>query len=421
MAAMNWISIGRLISAMAVVMAFLPARGDDWPMFRGQGNGVFHGDLPVDLNTDTKIWHSRLDGHGQSSPVALQGRVYTTATSTPEKSQLKIFCHDLKTGRLEWSTNFSASRVKPADRTTSIAAPTPCLNESRLYALFENGDVAALNHSGELVWRTDLGKHFGELEGNHGQGASPLLTDSGLVVVMDHLGTSYMASLDPENGSLKWKTERETGTAWSSPVIAQVQGSAQIITSASGKIAGYNPENGHKIWEFTNMSGNTTPSPAVAGSWVAMGSSRKNNSRVYQFIDGIPVEAWRAQDAAMGFASPLVIGNQAHFINKSGILFSYELESGQLLKENRLVEDCWASPIANNDYIWFFHQKGSVTVVSREKLQIARENPAVVTLDRDDVIFGAAACDGTLILRHRDGIFGFSQQNSRPDTGNGAE
>ncbi len=379
-------------------------------MFRGEGAGLYQGDLPVVFDSSTLQWHARFEGAGQSSPVIRNSRVYTTSASYPMKSVLKVMCHDLETGECLWTTAAVAGHVEESSPTVSVAAPTPCVDDSSIYALFENGDVMALELDGAVRWRTDLAGLFGPAEGNHGQGASPVLTSAGLVVVMDHLGSSYMVCLDTRTGAVGWKTDRETRTAWSSPVVATVAGVEQVVTSASGRVTGYRVDDGTPLWEMMEITGNTTPSPVIsgAGEWLALGSSRRNNTRLCRFVDGQPEVVWRASETSMGFASPIIAGNQMHVISKAGILYSYALESGELLHETRLMEDCWASPLSNEKLLWFFHQRGGVSVLDIGTGSLVQENPAVIELDRDDVIYGVAAADGKVLMRHRSGILCFS-------------
>jgi hypothetical protein len=43
---------------------------------------------------------------------------------------------------------------------------------------------------------------------------------------------------------------------------------------------------------------------------------------------------------------------------------------------------------------------------------LVKENPAVIELDRDDVIYGVAAADGKVLMRHRSGILCFSPRDA---------
>lgn len=46
----------------------------------------------------------------------------------------------------------------------SRAAPTPVVDEKAIYAFFESGDLIALSHSGETLWKTSLASETNELK-----------------------------------------------------------------------------------------------------------------------------------------------------------------------------------------------------------------------------------------------------------------
>ena len=66
-----------------------------------------------------------------------------------------------------------------------------------------------------------------------GEGASPALYGDALIVNWDHEGQSFIMALEKATGRELWRTDRDEVTSWTTPVVVEHGGSAQIITSAT--------------------------------------------------------------------------------------------------------------------------------------------------------------------------------------------
>ena len=75
----------------------------------------------------------------------------------------------------------------------------------------------------------------------HGEGASPALYGSHLIVNWDHEGASMLHALDKATGQTLWSRPRDEATSWSTPLIVEHQGVRQVIVSATGRIRSYDP------------------------------------------------------------------------------------------------------------------------------------------------------------------------------------
>jgi outer membrane protein assembly factor BamB len=161
----------------------------NWPMFRGNGSSHAIGqELPKSWSNDSLKWKTEIGGIGQSSPVGWKDRLFTASVKGKSKGILVISCFQLRDGTELWTCEQdSATRSEVSDY-SSWAAPTPVVDCKRVYAFFEEGDLFAITHRGEMVWKKDLRGSIGPFEGNHGLGASPILTCKGLVLSLDHEG-----------------------------------------------------------------------------------------------------------------------------------------------------------------------------------------------------------------------------------------
>ena len=144
-----------LISCLFV----LPALGEDWTRFRGpDASGVSSQRVPTTWSDSENLaWRTELPGKGSSSPVVHQGRIYLTAYSgygldaeqpgNREDLLLHVVCLDLESGKIRWDRT-----VEPDEREQEItnriadhgyASPTPCVDDSGVYASFGPSAVVA--------------------------------------------------------------------------------------------------------------------------------------------------------------------------------------------------------------------------------------------------------------------------------------
>ncbi|MFM7831948.1 MAG: PQQ-binding-like beta-propeller repeat protein, partial [Planctomycetaceae bacterium] len=145
------------------------------------------------------------------------------------------------------SSNYSASR----------AAPTPVVDASGVYCFFEGGDVLALSHSGELLWKRDLVAEYGRFQNNHGLGSSPTQTDDLVILNIEHRGPSFLLALQKRTGATVWRSERPSGTSWTSPIVAEFGGELQVIVSSAGSVTGWSPRDGVQLWTVGGLAGNS--------------------------------------------------------------------------------------------------------------------------------------------------------------------
>ena len=107
-----------------------------------------------------------------------------------------LSCYHLSDGATLWTHRHAASTRGEISDYKSRAAPTPEVDDQRVYAFFEEGDLMVLNHDGDIFWERDLRKEYGPFESNHGPGASPTLASTGLILTLDHGGQSWLICLD---------------------------------------------------------------------------------------------------------------------------------------------------------------------------------------------------------------------------------
>ncbi|MDE0089546.1 MAG: PQQ-binding-like beta-propeller repeat protein, partial [Candidatus Poribacteria bacterium] len=89
-----------------------------------------------------------------------------------------------------------------------------------------------------------------------------------IVIVQDHEGPSFIVALDKRTGDKLWKMDRDERTTWTSPIVVEHGGKAQVIVSATNRSRSYDLETGEVLWECGGMTGNVIPTPIAADGFV---------------------------------------------------------------------------------------------------------------------------------------------------------
>lgn len=348
-----------------------------WTEFRNGGSSTSTAEMPVSWSLDNGIaWQIELQGYGQSSPVVLNGRIFVTSVVGPMKDVCQVTCFDLKTGEQIWVWSQDASQKAASNYMASRAAPTPMVDEQGVYAFFESGDLVSINHDGSLKWKRSLTNDYGPFENNHGLGSSPTQTSELVVVNIEHKGPSYLLAVAKRTGENRWKAERPSGSSWTSPIVIQRDGKEQVIVSSAGAVDSYSSADGTKLWSVGGLSGSSVPSPTAVGPYLFVGAripefgsaqeaSRSNLClRINASSEGQQEVVWRASKAVCDYASPVIHGDCAYYLNNVGVLHCVNAVTGETHYTERLGTTCWATPVISGDKVFFFGKDGTTQVIA---------------------------------------------------------
>lgn len=385
-----------------LAVALLAAEPADWPGFRGTGTSLTSAqELPLRWSTEENIaWQTDLPGYGQSSPVVVGSRVYVTAVQGDFKERLHVVAVELGEGKIAWQKEFAGTQKVKDSQYVSKAAPTPAADAAGVYALFESGDLIAMDHAGKLRWQRSLVKEYGKIEGTHGLGSSLAQNKDTLFVLVDHSGQSYLLAVDKKSGKNRWKSDRPQSTSWSTPAVFGSGDEQVVLTSGNGSVVAYAAKTGEKVWRVQGLDGNNVPSPTPAEGLVVIGAQDPNSNLAIRLGGKGDVAqshvAWRARGASSSFGSPLVHRGLVYFVNRTGVVTCLDLKTGKEQWAMRLPGSTWASPLGADDRVYFFTKDGPVVVVAAgPELKKLAENQ----LEVDDRVYGVAAVNGAFVLR----------------------
>lgn len=374
----------------------------EWTEFLGGRRSLPAGaSLPLHWSEERNLaWSAVPAGYGQSSPVVLDDRVFVTSIDGPSKERLILSVYGLEDGKLLWERR--AAPAEPAEVTDMVskAAPTPAVDELGVYTFFETGNVSAFDHSGSLSWERRLTDELGAFGGRHGIGSSLRLCDAGVLVLADHDGPSYLLCLNRTNGKTVWKTDRPSSVAWSTPSIVRRAGIELALVSSQQGLDAYDLSDGMRAWTLDGIEGAMIASPTPMPRGAVTGSSNKGQTAAIRFGEDLkspPETLWRADEAASYFSSPLLHRGRVYMVNKAGVAFCLDAESGAEIWHQRLRGPCWASSCGCGEAVYFFGVDGDVEVF---RAVDAPFKLAENKLREDSRLYGYAVASDRMILRY---------------------
>ena len=295
-----------------------------------------------------------------SSPIIWSNRVFLTGATEKEN---RIFQFDAETGALQWSVVVPGPKP-PAPKTTEdtgLAAPTPVTDGRRVYALFPDGIAAAFDFSGRPIWTRNLGP----LENAYGYAASPALYRDRLLILIDRGdtadGQSRLLALDARTGRELWQVQRPVAGSWTSPVIVEWNGQAQLLTCAAPFVIAYNPLTGTELWRAAGLESDCAPSPILAGTVVVAVAP---NSAVLGIQPGTTNIVWRTSDGVPDAPSPVSDGQRIYLLDPNGTLSCLRQESGQVLWTHDFGDHFYASPTLAGGLLVLLSRKGVVSLLA---------------------------------------------------------
>ena len=426
--------------AIAACSAVVAEGADHWSEFQNGGASVASNDLPVRWSPESGVaWRASLAGYGQSTPVIHGNVIYVTSTSGEQKERLHVEAFDCRSGKRLWSHEARNSSPEKNSSYISRAAPSPACDAAGVIVAFEGGNLIALTPEGRVRWQRDLVADYGPISARHGLSSSLAQNGELAFVWIERKDDPYILALAKSDGKTVWKTTGLGATSWSSPRLVPVGNGEHLVCSASGKLAGFDPQSGRLLWTFDDISNNTscTPMPIGSGRFlIGASDGRGETSGAGAASNGVievkkgqddnfaAAFVWTAKKASSSFGSPVVAGQSAYFVNRAGVLFQLDVESGKQSSTSRLASgSIWATPLVAGDNLYLFGNKGATSVWSISKGKEIAENRLWSEADApqesegssggNQVLYAASVASGQLILRCGDTLYAITSQQDK--------
>ncbi len=357
--------MNRLLLLLVLNVTLLQA--EEWPQFRGP-DGQGHSSqekLPLNWSeTENVRWKVPVPGSGWSSPVVQAGRIWLTSARDEGRS-LRAVCLDLETGKLLHDLEvFRRENPGSINSKNSYASPTALLEGERVFVHYGANGTAAVSTDGKVLWRNRLQYQHG-----HGPGGSPVLFEDLLIVACDGTDVQYLAALDKEDGQIRWKSERQGYMAYSTPLIIQVGGQAQLVSPGGRQVGAYAPRSGETLWWITHDGFSGVPRPVFGHDlvFVISGYNRPVLYAVRPGGNGDVTEshtAWKLSRGAPLNPSPILVGDELYLVSDVGVATCLDAKTGKVHWTQRLRGQFSASPLYGAERIYFLNETGEAFVVA---------------------------------------------------------
>jgi len=407
----------------------------EWPQFRGpQGDGRAAAvNLPVSWSeTENVRWKAAIPGRGWSSPVIGDGLIWvTTAIEHPADEQakqqaqqklagnpmakqmsivgsitLRAVAVDVATGAIRHDVHlFDVANPQPAHSLNSYASPSPVLADGKLLCHFgDYGTACVSTATGQVLWRARL-----NTEHSVGPGSSPAVFEDLLIVPCDGTETQFVAALDISTGEPVWKTPRPkmTGSvgdlhkAFSTPLVARLNGRDQAIIVGAQWVVGYDPRTGKEIWRLRHGEGfSNVPRPVIGHGliYICTGFMKPALLAIPETVQGevsLDQVVWSVSKQVPAQPSPILVDKGIYFVSDQGVATSVDALTGETLWQDRIEGNYSASPLFADGKLYFSNRDGRTTVLKPGRVP---QELAANQLD-GQLMASPAALDGALFLR----------------------
>ena len=386
-----------------------------WPRFRGPGGlGISaFADLPTSWDGESGkniLWKTVVPLPGKNSPVVCRGRVFLSGA---DEKRRKVFCFDAEDGKLLWQREVPGTpqsmRTPLEIEFAGFAAPTTVTDGYRVFAIFANGDIAALDYAGKVVWSRSLGIP----DNDYGHASSLTMFENRVLVQFDQ-GTkkddkSKFLALDADTGKTVWEMPRAVPASWTSPIVVESAGRKQVISATSPWVFSYDPVDGTELWRAKCLSQDVGPSPTFRTGTVYVANAYPCLSAIGADGSGDVTEThvkWTGEDGMPDTACPLVTDKYVLLLASYGVLTCYSTNDGKMLWEEDFDTQFASSPSLVGDRVYIFGEEGDAWVVEPGDEGCKRISEAKLG---EDCVTSPAFQKGRIYIRGKKHLFCIGQ------------
>ena len=363
----------RSFLAFPLLAAATRAFGAEWPQWRGptRDGEVTGTPWPVRLDGMEELWRVPLQP-SYSGPIVAGGKVFVTETRNKKSEATTAYSLD---GTQQWSFEWNGAMNVPffARANGSWIRSTPALSGNRLLVGGMRDVMVCLDtESGAELWRNDFVATEGSPLPSFGFVCSPLIDDDSAYV---QAGGGFL-KLDMATGKVIWRSLRDGGgmygSAFSSPVLATIDGVRQLVVQSRKDLAGVSPDTGSKLWStpvpaFRGM--NILP-PTVHGNSVFT-SSYGGGSFCFEVSRNADTDEWvvstKWKNTVQGYmSSPMVFGDHVYLHLKNRRFTCMELETGQQKWSSKPFGKYW-SCVKQENRMLALDERGELLLVEPDE------------------------------------------------------
>jgi outer membrane protein assembly factor BamB len=421
----------------------------DWPMWRGpEQNGISRETGLIDkfneASGENVLWRNEEAG-GISTPVIMNGRLYTMVRHAPEtrREQEKVLCLDAETGEKLWESrhNVYLSGV-PAERVGwSCVAADP--EADRVYAQGVNGYFQCLDGStGKEIWSRSMHEEFGLLSTYGGRTNTPIVFEDLIIVHSVVVGWGDVATpahrfiaMDKKTGEVRWFNGtglRPEDTTFATPVVTVLGGeAAMVFCSCDGSVWAFQPRTGKPLWSYRMSRRGISTTPVVDGDivYACQGEETLDNRTMGSVaaIHGVGERGaktgevpqakakWLVKGIAAGKGSPVLHNRRLYVADDGANLHTLDAETGKRItpRPTKLVGTMLSSSPVFADGKIYVMSTGALNILS--PIETGLKSVFKTRLNTQDIIIGSPAIShGRVYLPLPTGLYCLGTKDHKP-------
>lgn len=435
-----------MITLAGIVLPLHTAQADNWLQWRGpnlNGSTVVNG-LPDTLDPEKAVWKLQMPGHGSSTPIVHEGRMFLTSLDKQTQKLLGI-CIDNKTGQVIWKKELGDGFIQ--NQRNNLSAPSAITDGKTVWFYYGSGDLAALTMEGDILWKRNIQEEYGQFNYNWIYGSSPLLYGGKLYVQVLHRDVptgrggrrggaggaapppaeSYLMAIDPATGKNIFRHIRlnsaraESKEAYSTPIPYEGHGRKEIIVVGADCVTGHDPENGAELWRLGGWNPQAVQNWRVVPSVVVVDDkivfcTPQNASKTIAITTGgsgdisTTHKAWENAQVKSDVPAPLVYDNDLFVLDgdyRKG-LNRLDPKTGQVRWHTPITSTAVfrASPMGSDGKIYVMNEDAQVWVLSASDGKIlSNHNLATEGTARGTIV----AAQGKIFVRTGSTLYCFAK------------
>lgn len=359
-----------LSATMCIAVAADAGVKATWPQWRGPARDgqVEAAAWPDELSEKSLVqtWRVPL-GPSYSGPIVSESMVFVT--ETVDQKQEVVRALDRLTGEQRWEASWEGAMAVPffAKSNGDWIRSTPAFDGESLYVAGMRDVLVCLDAAtGEQRWIVDFVKDLGTPLPAFGFVCSPLVDGDSVYV---QAGSAF-CKLEKKTGKIVWRSLKDDGgmmgSAFSSPLLAEVGGRRQLLVQTRERLASVDPESGEELWSQTipAFRGMNILTPTVSGDAIFT-SSYGGKSLLYQLKNEggamAAAEAWTNKVTAY-MSTPVVIDGHVYLHLQNQRFTCIELATGKSCWTTTPFGKYW-SLVANGDRILALDERGELLLI----------------------------------------------------------
>jgi outer membrane protein assembly factor BamB len=346
--------------------------------FRGyMGHGVsYHKNIPVKWNGSTGEnikWKVAFSKPGYNTPVIWGDKLFISGGDAAARI---VACYNRNNGQLLWEKEVTGIQGSPATMPrvtddTGLAAPTMAVDGNRVYAIFASGDIVAFDLQGNKVW----GRNLGVPNNHYGHSSSLMVWENKVVVQYDTNSNGRMLALNTATGATLWDVERPVHVSWASPILIEVEGKIQVVTTADPYVSGHDLQTGAEIWKVEALMGEVGPSAAYGGGLVY---ATNEYARLVAIEPKPGAEfVWEDDEYLSEASSPVVYNGLLFEATSYGVLVCYDAKSGEKQWEKEYGKGFYSSPMVADGKLYIVDLGGVTHILKADRTGTVLGDPVL--------------------------------------------